>query len=499
MIENIIKEELNINKFLGEKGKNIKLSEDFIISDSKPDVLSIVDENANVFIKKVEISENKIRLNGVVEARVLYLADNGENRSIVHTFEFSEIIEFENISEEMQIMDKIKKISMRSKIINERKLNIEIDLEISITVNKKDKLEYVSNFENDKNIQALRKDIELKKLVGVGKSKSTVRENLPIDNIDQVLDIISTDINVRNIENKLSVNKVLSKADVEIEVVYITVDGHINSSKKEFQAMGFIDIENIDDNNLAHSEYILRNVNIGEVGRDEHNINVELDFDILGEVYDTQKINIINDLYSLKQELEVSKKIEKIRYADLSLEVFEISENTNIDELENIIKVGSNAVLKSINYIDETSKISGEIEYKILYEKQNVSGIFLKTLRVPFEKSINRKISKDARLEILENKFIKRETNIEMVSKIKIVSYCNNNFKFEFVDNVSEIENDEKEDLYSLVIYFVKKDDTLWKIAKKFRTSVEEIVKVNNIEDENYLEIGKKLYIPKVA
>ena len=86
-----------------------------------------------------------------------------------------------------------------------------------------------------------------------------------------------------------------------------------------------------------------------------------------------------------------------------------------------------------------------------------------------------------------------------MISKIKIVSYCNNNFKFEFVDNVSEIENDEKEDLYSLVIYFVKKDDTLWKIAKKFRTSVDEIVNVNNIEDENYLEIGKKLYIPKVA
>ena len=50
-----------------------------------------------------------------------------------------------------------------------------------------------------------------------------------------------------------------------------------------------------------------------------------------------------------------------------------------------------------------------------------------------------------------------------------------------------------------MVIYFVKPGDTLWKIAKKFRTSVEEIVKVNNIEDENYLEIGKKLYIPKVA
>ena len=39
--------------------------------------------------------------------------------------------------------------------------------------------------------------------------------------------------------------------------------------------------------------------------------------------------------------------------------------------------------------------------------------------------------------------------------------------------------------------------DTLWKIAKKFRSTVEDIARVNGIEDENKIYVGQQLYIPK--
>ena len=37
------------------------------------------------------------------------------------------------------------------------------------------------------------------------------------------------------------------------------------------------------------------------------------------------------------------------------------------------------------------------------------------------------------------------------------------------------------DDIYSMVIYFVKPGDTLWKIAKRYRSTVEDIARVNNI------------------
>ena len=45
--------------------------------------------------------------------------------------------------------------------------------------------------------------------------------------------------------------------------------------------------------------------------------------------------------------------------------------------------------------------------------------------------------------------------------------------------------------------YIVKKGDTLWNIAKRFKSTVRDIAKVNGIENPDRIDIGEKLYIPK--
>ena len=44
---------------------------------------------------------------------------------------------------------------------------------------------------------------------------------------------------------------------------------------------------------------------------------------------------------------------------------------------------------------------------------------------------------------------------------------------------------------------YVDYGDTLWKIAKKFRSTIEDIARVNGIEDPNKIYPGEQLYIPK--
>ena len=64
------------------------------------------------------------------------------------------------------------------------------------------------------------------------------------------------------------------------------------------------------------------------------------------------------------------------------------------------------------------------------------------------------------------------------------------------INNIN-IEENSNQDFYSVVIYFVKPGDTLWKIAKKFKSTVDDIARMNDIEDANKIDVGMQLFIPR--
>lgn len=37
----------------------------------------------------------------------------------------------------------------------------------------------------------------------------------------------------------------------------------------------------------------------------------------------------------------------------------------------------------------------------------------------------------------------------------------------------------------------------MWKIAKRFGSTIDDIVRANGIEDENKIDVGQKLFIPR--
>ena len=58
--------------------------------------------------------------------------------------------------------------------------------------------------------------------------------------------------------------------------------------------------------------------------------------------------------------------------------------------------------------------------------------------------------------------------------------------------NKELLEEETEDDLedYSVIIYVVKDGDTLWKIAKKYGSTVDDIVRVNGIENPDKINIG---------
>ena len=61
-------------------------------------------------------------------------------------------------------------------------------------------------------------------------------------------------------------------------------------------------------------------------------------------------------------------------------------------------------------------------------------------------------------------------------------------------DSIEPVE-DEKDDNTEVVIYTVKKGDTLSGIAKKYKTTVDALVKANGIKNKNLIYVGQELRI----
>ena len=69
-------EKICLNQIISQKKESFSAEDNIIIPDIKPDILSTVDSCGNIYIYKKEIVNGKLRIDGGVQAYIMYLADN---------------------------------------------------------------------------------------------------------------------------------------------------------------------------------------------------------------------------------------------------------------------------------------------------------------------------------------------------------------------------------------------------------------------------------------
>lgn len=126
----------------------------------------------------------------------------------------------------------------------------------------------------------------------------------------------------------------------------------------------------------------------------------------------------------------------------------------------------------------------------------------MKSLVEPFEytvtsQTITTKTKIDTNIEIAKQDFIvTADSNVEVKIDLNFRLNLSNERELRLIDNIEEAKESNRE-TFSIVIYYTKEGDTLWNIAKKFGSTVDEIVKVNNIENPDVIMPGEQLFIPR--
>ena len=500
------RENLSINKLIAEKKEIIFAEGDMIVPDSKPDILNTICTSGVVSIYKKEAQDEKIRLDGAINTYIMYMPDGTEDtvRGLNTTIDFSENINISNCREGMNVISDVKVKSIEGKVINGRKLGIKATLEVSLRVYQNEDVEIVNEIQNESDIQILKEDLKVNSLVGRGETKIYAKDTIQIDNIDNLAEILKTQVCLVDKDIKISYNKVLTKAEAEVKIMYLTEDNRINVVNYKIPVVGFIDIQNVTEENICDVNYEVKNIIIKPNSQEEHSIYVEIEIEVVCQVYEEKQINLIQDMYSPTQNINCEKKqimtmTEKQNVANVK----QIREKINLKDIEGLKLIDVDTVPSIINENKINSKILYEAELSLRFVFENSKKqISVKDVKIPFEYTVDNlqngeMLNTRNCMEVKSQDFIIQDggdinCNVDIQTDTNMYRITNLNM----IDNIEEDGEREEQD-YSLVIYIVKKGDTLWNIAKEFGSTVDGIVRANGIEDKDKIYPGQKLYIPK--
>lgn len=493
-----------VNHIIAQKTETVIVEGDSIIPDIKPDILNAISTSGTICIYKKEINEGKVRLDGCIDTYVMYLADDENNsiRGVNVNLDFTQVIDVPNAMPEMNLDTEVKLKNIECKVINGRKIGIKAFLEINIKVTTNEDIDIINNV-NLKGIQMLNKNLKINSLIGRGSTKVYAKDTLVIDNIDNLAEIMKADLHISNKDVKISYNKILAKADLNVRLLYLTDDNRMNTVESVIPVMGFIDIPDVTEENVCNTKYEIKNVVIKPNNAEDHSVYVEVEIEIYCEVYRNQEINIIQDLYSPTMNIMFTQKQIKIMQRKENVQsTCNIREKQTIPELagNKIYDVTTNVDITKQTVLNDRILYEGEVTLNYIFNSSN--GVDTKKIVVPFNfnvdfPGVNQNSNIETNIEMGAQDFvITSDDSIDVKIDIIFNVTMAKSAEINIIDDIKEEEN-RSACTCSLVIYYVKDGDTLWKIAKKFGSTVEEIARINGIENVDKLNVGQQLFIPR--
>lgn len=503
----VTKQNITVNKLVSAKKEIVTIEGDMIVPDVKPDILNTIDTVGNVCIYKKEVMDGKVRFDGSVNLNVIYLADSETDttRGLTNSLDFTQIVDVDNCKSGMELRNNIIIKDIECKVLNGRKINTKVVLEIDIYIYSNDEINILKEINNVNGIQTLNSSMKINNLVGTGCCRASAKDTISLSDEDNLAEILKVDVRLINSETKVSYNKVLLKADACVKLMYLTENGDIKLVSSNIPVMGFIDMPNVSENNILDCSYEIKNILVKPNSAEQHSVYVEIEFEICLDATDTLEIESIQDMYCPEWELQFKQKeVSTITQKQISKNICNIRESIEVPEISNnrIYDVEIIPNVTNVNILNGRIVYEGELKLNFIFASNNNSGIDTKRFSLPFTYNIDNE-------NIDQNKTI--NTNVNCVDDEFIITSdgvieCRVNLEFEtqmhenrninLIDEIKITENADNSNP-SMIIYVVKEGDTIWKIAKKYKTTMQEIINVNNLDNGDEIYIGEKLFIPR--
>lgn len=514
--------EIKVSTCLYKDSSQKIIEGDVIVPDVKPDVVLILHTDGKVKINSKEVHKDVVVVRGTVDFKVLYMSDDPSRYicNIDHSINFDQTIDIKTDDANINSFVDYSIEHIDATILNGRKINLKAILNSKTKVIKDLGVSAVSNIRGE-NVQVLTQPVNISKDFDGNVFNTVVdwEEDIPIGK-PAVQEILRFDASVKDIDTKITGGKVIVKGNIEVKSLYVPDmnESPIDFITSEVPFSEVIDLEELDDNKELDLELKVADVKAGVKADEDGDFRImdyQVSIDFKPSYMGKQVFELVSDAYSTNSKLELETKLVKVLNIVESRQVQTtvkdvaqvLSEKLVINQVYSVLY---KPAVMDVNIEKDKVIVEGIIDATVIYLTKNEEQP-LKSFnhQIPFNSVIEVKgiipsMKAEAKIKINNYSYsIINEKEVElkfnMVTSVKVLK----EELYNVVTNVNEmplVEDDKAKALQpSMIVYYVQSGDTLWSIAKKYLTTVDELAKLNAISNPNDLDIGQQLLIPKTS
>lgn len=505
----LVKDVLKVEELKGYQETQTLIETEIYLNQLKPDIEKLLWTDGKVEILNTKIIRDKIITNGIVRFKSVYKSKEEEVNiyTLETTADFRQEIEIEGITEEMAAEVKANLEYIDEEIKDERKVSLKAVVNLIGKVEQTNTIEIIKEIKEGLNLQVLREKIKYKDVYGKEDSYALVKEAFEVEEyMPPIEDILKVSIHAYEKESTLVEDRIIVSGVVEASIIYYG-ENRLNSVKKELPFNHFLDMpgalresECQVDMEVVDGEYEIRE----NMNGDYKVLDLESKIRITGKVYEEKEKEVIVDAYSTKKKINLEK--EEIKVIENIKDIThreKVEKDLNGKAIKEVYGIDGTPIILDSRYLEEKIVVEGILSLNLFYLEEGTEEISTLKEEVPFKSYIsteelkqNIAINVEASLETLD--YSLKNDNLSIDASIKNRVLVNREKKTNIINKIEETDEIiDKKNRPSITVYIVQKGDVLWDIAKRYNTTVEEIVLSNNINNPSILMPGEKIIIEK--
>ncbi len=516
-----IKEIVNIDRCVGREISQVLVEGDIIVPDVKPDMESVLQTDESVYIENFDIVNGRISFKGNLGIELIYISKSGEKP--IHSIDFSapvnDFIIIDGIEKGMLCNLNCDIENIDYKMINDRKVSFRAVLNVIGNVFSSEEESIVADVEEISDNQMIRSNFKLNEIVLKKADRFIIREEIHIPSgKPNIGEVVQCAVQISNKDIRALNGKIGISGELMISTLYKSdmSESVIEFIESEIPFNGSVEASDVKEGMFADAVVSVQDKYVKicpDSDGEDRIIEIEVSVGAFVDVCCEKEIQILEDAYCIDKNLSLSEKvIEYPSFLCRNKSQFPIKEVVSLDDddakILQVFKVSGKQHLDEFKILDDKIVVEGIISVDVLYiaSDDDVPIHCYKTI-IPYRQTIETKGTRENKNVDCDIKVNLDRINLSMLSDREIEIKCMLNFYVCVNENkivtliedicFSDFDKNFFDRFPSMTIYVVKPGDTLWKIAKRFNTTIEDIVAVNDIEDPDKIYPGDKFLVLK--